>query len=187
MTDWLQYLGQKRLLDRAEIQRGAEEMVEIAKQQDVDVVLVGGAALIYFGSPRLTSDVDFAATGIVPAQERGDLSFGGKKLTSPSGVPVDWILRNDDYAALYEEAIEHPQHGGPSPVPIAQPEYLLAMKMAADRLKDQADVEWMLATEGVVNLKKARGIVKRHLGTYSARSLDNLVIEIAWKKERGIL
>ncbi len=189
MTDWGKYTTPTKFLEQSDIERAASEMSELADQQGVAAVLIGGAALRYFGSPRLTTDIDFAATGpLEGSKETGKLTFGGEKLSAPSGVPVDWVQRDDDYAELYSEAIEHPmpERDSPSPVPIARPEYLLAMKMAAGRRKDLDDVEWMIANS-VVDLPLARRIVRKHLGTYAARELDSIVSEVEWKKSRGEL
>ena len=61
----------------------------------------------------------------------------------PSGLS---IVRSDDYRELYAAAIADKLPAGEtgSPVPSARPEYIFAMKIAADRGIDRADVEAMI-------------------------------------------
>jgi hypothetical protein len=188
LTDRVNRILKPNLLSPAQIEQAAIDMHQIAEGCDCDAVLAGGAAMHYYGSPRLTADVDFVASDRVDLPERGTLTFGGEKLESPGGVPVDWIRRQDDYEGLYRAAVEDPlpEDESPAPVPIARPEYLLAMKLVADRAKDRADVEWLVANE-VVDLKLARRIVKRELGAYAAEDFDAVVSEIQWKRSRGEL
>jgi hypothetical protein len=182
MPDWSKYFpGQKRFLNIDELQQAAEEMSEIAEDEKVEAVLIGGAALQYYGSPRLTGDIDFSARDSLSLEDQGKLSFGGEKLKAPNGVPVDWIVRDDDYADLYNAAISDPEPD--APIPIARPEYLLVMKMSADRATDRADVEWLI-TNDVVDLKRARAIIKKYLGIYATEDFDSIVSEIEWKKSR---
>lgn len=185
MIDWSQYPLKINYLAHAEIERGAIEMAERAAEHGVDAVLIGGSALHYLGSPRLTADVDFAAEALIPAERTGQLSFGGEKLLSSSGVPVDWVVRDDDYADLYAAAVADPlpPENSPAPVDVARPEYVLVMKMVADRGKDRADVEWLLAND-LVDIEFTRRIVRKHLGAYALRDLDALEREVAWKKSR---
>src|SRR5437762_2511114 len=50
-----------RFLDAHEIERGIQEVAQLAAAQGVRVALIGGAALQLLGSDRLTKDIDFAA------------------------------------------------------------------------------------------------------------------------------
>lgn len=182
---WKKVLQKITYLDHDTMERGAVELHTLARDQDVKAVLIGGSALHYFGSPRLTADVDFAATDYLPGLTRGSpLSFGGEKLVSSGGVPVDWVVRDDDYRDLYEAAVHDPLSSKDlAPVSVARPEYLLVMKMVADRGKDQADVEWLLVHE-LVDVAHTRRIVRRHLGAYALRDLESLEREAEWKKEK---
>lgn len=51
--------------------------------------------------------------------------------------------------------------------------YLVALKLAADRSQDLADLEQLLA-QGTVDYRRARAIVAQHLGPYAAQRLDKL-------------
>src|ERR1700728_901663 len=78
----------------------------IALSEGISTALVGGYALQFYGSDRLTADVDILASrriqGIV---DIGPLSFGGNH-SMVEAVPLDVIVRADDYQALYENALE---------------------------------------------------------------------------------
>ncbi len=91
---------------------------DIADRQRTRVALVDGFALQYFGSTRLTGDIDVVAPA--PLQElepTRKLKFGGQKATVVAAgnasigknvsVPVDVIVRDDDFADLYEAALDH--------------------------------------------------------------------------------
>lgn len=173
-----------RFLDPAEIERGIDEVAQLAEQQDVRLVLIGGAALQLFGSPRLTKDVDFAADELVKGIEiLGPLDFGGVTAKTPSGVPVDLVVRDDKYRRLYDAAIDHAICVEDVPIPVVPPEFMVALKMVAGRPKDDVDLEFLLLDSGV-DYKKARAIVEEFLGLYAADDLDRLHDVAEWRRER---
>ena len=175
---------QKRFLDPKQLESAAAEVGALAKQEGVRVALIGGFALQHYGSDRLTGDIDFAAASILNGLPGGPpLSFGGVQTTSPSGVPVDLVVREDDYRGLYEEALEKAVQVEGLPVLLVLPEYLAAMKMAAARDRDLLDLEFLLRARAV-DAAKARHIIYRHLGPYAAQELDRLVDEVEWKRHR---
>ena len=145
----------KKMLSTAEIEQGIDEVAVLAKAEGVSVILVGGVAMHHYGSDRFTADLDFASAGplsSLPVESL--LVFGGYQSHTPSGVPVDWIVRSDDYKNVFEEALAHPMHAEELAVPVVAPEYLVAMKMVARRRKDEVDLE-MLLELGVVDEAKA--------------------------------
>ena len=155
-------------------------------RKGVSVVLVGGAAMQLYGSPRLTHDVDVASATNLGVKSSGRLSFGGVKTKAPNGVKVDIIVRNDDYAPLYEEAIEAAQSMSGIPLPVVPPEYLAAMKMATGRHgKDDDDLEYLIMS-GSLNLGRTRDILRRHLGNYAVTEFDAEVEIAEWKKSSGM-
>lgn len=165
---------------------GVDEVTALAAEEGVAIVLVGGLAMQFYGSDRLTGDLDFAVDGHIrslPALRT--LSFGGVQSTTSKGVPVDFILRDDDFRPLYEAALNAspvvPRFG----CRVVPPAYLVAMKMAAGRGKDVLDLKFLLAQEGLVDLATTRVVVRRYLGPYAAKELDRLVDEVAWEKSRG--
>jgi hypothetical protein len=160
------------------------EIAKITEEAKIDAVLVGGAALQCYGSDRLTTDIDFAAREPLPQSTRlKDLSFGGYQTLSPSGVPVDWIMRDDDYADLYDEAIRRAVRVDGVPLPVAAPEYLVAMKMVAHRIKDEADIETLILS-GVLDLVETRKLIKRLLGAYAADSFDAYVLSATVSRKK---
>lgn len=161
------------------------EVAALARREGVRIALIGGFALQLHGSDRLTGDIDIAADARLRALPRGKaLSFGGEATQAPNGVPVDWVLRDDDFAPLYDEAVARAVRVRGVPALVARPEHLVAMKMVAGRTRDTADLEFLLGA-GVADPSKARTVVKKHLGPYAARELDRLAEEIAWKTSRG--
>ena len=172
-----------KFLDPRDVEEAVSEVAELARSQDVDLALVGGVAMACYGSDRLTIDVDFAAD-MVPAglPVLRTLSFGGIASRTRRDHPVDVIVRIDEYAELYAEAIGRSADVG-LPVRVVTPSYLAALKMAAGRDKDELDLKTLLRL-GVLDLRETRKVVKRHLGEYAARALDSLVEEVEWQKSR---
>lgn len=175
----------KKFLDPALLGEAVDQVGALARRERVRVVLIGGFALQLYGSDRLTGDVDFAAAQRIDALPRGEpLSFGGEQTHAPNGVPVDLVLRQDDYAGLYEEAIERATKIPGVAVPVVRPEYLAAMKMVAGRGRDEADLAFLIVSE-IVNPSKARRVIRQHLGPYAAGEFDQLVDEVRWRASRG--
>lgn len=175
----------RRFLDPREIERGIDEVARLAREQEVRVALIGGAALQLFGSDRLTKDVDIAASDRIEGIEiLGPLDFGGVSGRTPSGVPIDMVIRKDKYAPLYEAAIDQAARVEGVPIPVVTPEFLIPLKMVAGRLKDDADLEFLLL-DSDVDYEQARAIVEKFLGLYAADDLDRLRDEFRWRRERG--
>jgi hypothetical protein len=177
--------GRKKFLDPALLAEAVGQVGALAKAEGVRVALIGGFALQLYGSDRLTGDVDFAAEESVRALPRGTaLSFGGEQTEAPNGVPVDIVVRHDDYAPLYADAVEKATRVRGVPVLVARPEHLAAMKMVASRVRDDADLEFLIAS-GTVDPTKARRIIRKYLGPYAADEFDRVVEVVAWKTSRG--
>jgi hypothetical protein len=168
---------------------------ELASQQKTHVALIGGFALQYFGSPRLTGDVDIiAADPLRSLEPTKALSFGGQKTTvvAPGNasvganvlVPVDVIVRDDEFASLYDDALHHVIDKG-APLLIVEPEYIAAMKLVARRPKDEEDLAF-LVTSNVIDLGKAERIIRKHLGgAFAAREFKATVEEAIWRASRS--
>ena len=164
----------------------ARELAEKAAASGVRSVLVGGFAMQHYCPERLTANLDFAASGPLPhLPHLGELPCGGHHSVGPGGVPVKWILRKDDYQALFEEAVARPAEGSGAfaGLPVVGPEYLAAMKLVARRLSDQADLE-LLVLSGRVEVPLARSIIKGVLGAYAADAWDRAVALARWRAER---
>lgn len=180
-----EYASKRKMLSVEQIDLAVGEVGELAQQAGVRVLLVGGVAMHHYGSDRFTADVDFAADGPVPElAAETPLSFGGYQSHTPGGVPVDLILRDDDFKAIFEEALLHPRRIEGVAVPVVSPEYLVLMKMVARRPKDELDLEALLGL-GVVDVDKARGMVRRLLGAYAVGDLDAVVQMAEWRRGKG--
>lgn len=175
----------KRLLGMEAIDAALEELAQIAAREELPLLLVGGCALHFYGSERMTADLDVVSSQLpatLPHEEM--LSFGGIKTSTPAGVPLDWIVRDDDFAQVYAEALSHGQVIDNCPIPVASPEHLAAMKMVAGRGKDELDLRALLVSPHI-DLDKARNLIKRLLGAYAAKEFDALLAEAQWLASRG--
>src|SRR5262245_9177659 len=80
-------------------------VADLAKSKRIKWALVGGIAMHFYGSPRLTKDVDVIASAILPMPAEKRLDFGGARYRIRVGrkrVPLDWIVRNDNVDVFYE-------------------------------------------------------------------------------------
>ena len=139
---------------------------------------------------EFTKDVDFAVPlrfcepiraalvrrNITPR----DLPIGGLAVREGE-LKVDFIDRREGgLNLLFEEAIEAAVRSGPRTrvggveIPVATPEYLLALKVVAAERKDQEDALRLLRALPGLDLPRAREIVFRHGGPGSANLLDAL-------------
>jgi len=175
----------RKFLSPEVLQEAAEQVQALAASEGLQAILIGGYAMQLYGSDRLTGDVDFAALSRITSLPEGQpLSFGGQKTTAPNGVPVDVVVRSDDYEALYQEAIHSAALDEETGLLVARPEYLAAMKMVAGRDRDDSDLEALILSGGL-DLVQARKIIKKHLGTYAVDELGRAVDEANWKAEKG--
>lgn len=88
-----------KFLDPRDVEEAISELSVIALREHIDTVLVGGVAMMAYGSDRLTKDVDVACRDeYLPGLKKiKDLSFGGFSALSPRGHPVDVVVRDDAY------------------------------------------------------------------------------------------
>ncbi len=173
----------KKFLSTEVLDRIANEMTRRARQQGINVAVAGGLAMQIYGSDRLTMDVDFVADRKIeglPVQ--GEITFGGDKLLSPDGVPVDWIVREDGYAPLYEEALLKAEEVEGQEYKVVTLPYLAAMKLVAGRPKDELDLMGVLVSDDL-DVEETRGIILKHLGQYAADDFGSRVAEAKWRKE----
>lgn len=158
----------------------AVEQIARIYGENPGIAVCGGYAMYLYGSDRLTADVDFIASEyalrLLSVDPRLDnyspLSFGGIQTLAPNGVEVDIICRNDDYEELYHTACLRAVLVEDVPVPVVSPIYLAAMKMAAGRPKDQGDLHFLLREVLFDKLPELTEIVKKYLGPYAARELQ---------------
>jgi hypothetical protein len=178
-------MTRKKFLSWEDIDAALSEVAAKALEHDTDVALIGGVAMALLGSDRLTADVDFASSMVIPGfQHQHDLSFGGEAVSTSLGHPVDFVVRTDDYADLYRMAIRTAEKEPGIPVKVVKPEYLAAMKMAAGRDKDESDLKTLIRLK-MVTFDGAAKVVRKHLGVYAVQELRNLFDEVAWLASRG--
>jgi hypothetical protein len=177
--------SENKFIDPERLFKLSKKVADMAEGEDVQVALAGGAAMQYYGSTRMTTDLDFISDGTIPdvggAETVKLLSFGGKRYLI-DGIHTDFIVRADDYELLYTEALERADETEDGYL-IVSPEYLVAMKMAARRAKDEVDLLWLLAKPKLVNMKQAEDVVRRHVGgQYGVDELRNYAREARWRR-----
>jgi hypothetical protein len=159
------------------------------KYVSAPTAIVGGLAMQVWGSDRLTNDVDLIAPvaphGLRGVHDERPLTFGGVA-TTINGIAVDFIVRDDEFEPLYDEALAYSEEYDDLPTLVVGPEYLVAMKMVAGRPKDEHDLHFLLTDPDVeLDLKRAEVIVKEHLGRQSVRELRDLRATALWLKSQG--
>jgi hypothetical protein len=179
----------RQFLDSKLLSQAAKVVSEIADKEGVEIALLGGAAMQFYGSPRLTGDIDFVADKTLPEagqlKETGMLAIGGKKYVIMGQVPVDLIVREDEFVGLYQEALEEADETDEGFL-IVSPEHLAAIKFSTQRTKDDVDLMWLLAQKDLVDIKKVEEIVRRHLGgKFAVHELRQVAHEVIWRSREG--
>lgn len=162
----------KAFLDASQITGAISEAARLANKQAIRIALAGGCAMQIYGSDRLTADVDLIADSYPEVTRKGILSFGGIKTIAKNGTPVDYIVRDDAEADLYDAALTTARPVPNIPVPVITVPYLGAIKLAAGRGKDVQDLEFLLRTHSF-SFKAMRSLVEKYLGAYAADDLDS--------------
>jgi hypothetical protein len=181
------YKAKSRVRDHNELLTAAKQVHVEAHNFHQPVALIGGLAMQVYGSTRLTGDIDVVTNRPIATFHRArPLSFGGYQSIADNGVPVDVVIRNDDFDKLYTAALRHAVMIQGIPIRVVRPEYLVAMKMVADRPRDDNDFDY-LVTDGPTDLKKAEEIVRKYLGPYGAQDFVSRVQVAKWKKSVGKL
>ena len=141
---------------------------KMAFKNEIDWAVCGGIAMAIYGSPRLTKDVDIIASKRLPLKKEriiGHLKQGGEHFiveTENREVPIDWILRNDDFKAFYHEALKDAVMI--DEIPILTHEWLFILKFIAVRFKDQEDAVYLLREKSLVNREKIRELITKVFG-----------------------
>lgn len=176
-----------RFLSPEALDAAMVEAVRLAQGEGVPLAAVGGYAMSFYGSDRMTADLDLAVRHTLGLPREAGLTFGGIR-THIGSVPVDLIDRADDYAGLYDEAVQYARDipEGVEGARVASPEHMVAMKLAAGPRddKDLPDLRHLLTQPGLLDYDKARRIVRRHLGVYGAEALDAIRAEAEWMVAR---
>jgi hypothetical protein len=173
----------KKFLDASQITEAIAEAATLAHKQHVRIALAGGCAMQIYGSDRLTADVDLLADGYPNVTRNGILSFGGIRTTAKNGAPVDYIIRDDAEADLYDAALDTARAVAGVPVPVITVPYLGAIKFAAGRGKDVQDLEFLLRAHPTA-FKTMRSLVAKYIGDYAIDDLDSYQVTAALKGSR---
>jgi hypothetical protein len=130
----------------------AEKIGQLAAQEEIDWAVAGGLAMYFYGSPRLTKDVDIIASKNLSLTPNHKLSFGGSSYTLQVGkyaVQIDWIVRTDGYQKYYRAALKEAV-SLPNGLRVVMPEWLVILKINAGRQKDLDDVVFLLKQPNLV-------------------------------------
>lgn len=131
---------------------------EIADREDIAWAVAGGLAMHFYGSPRLTKDVDIIASKLPSRVPEHPLTFGGGSYALQVGkyeVQVDWIVRNDGYEKYYRAALAT-AIDLPNGLRVVSPEWLVVLKLNAGRQKDLDDIVFLLRQEKLVDRPTVR-------------------------------
>lgn len=131
----------------------AQQIGQLANQEEISWAVAGGLAMHLYGSPRHTKDVDIIASKQLSLTPQHRLSFGGSSYTLQIGrytVQIDWIVRNDGYERFYRAAL-HEAIDLPNGLHIVTPEWLVILKYNAGRQKDLDDIVFLLRQEKLVD------------------------------------
>lgn len=129
-------------------------------EHNVKFVVIGGLSLPHYGFTRFTQDVDIfiaptktnvrrtidalrKAGYAVVEKEHVELFLSKKVLLRDYAVQVDIhpFVKGPDFATVWKNRVETEMFGVPVYIPGI--DELLAMKKAAGRLKDKADIAWL--------------------------------------------
>jgi hypothetical protein len=175
----------KRLPSYDELLAAAERVSARSDERQAmgdEVAVAGGLAMQVWGSPRLTADLDVIANDRL-GYTGEPLSFGGVR-TREGTVPLDVIVRDDEWRDLYVAALMSAVMVDNITPPVVTPEFLVAMKMVAGRPKDEADVRYLVLTEDF-DREVAESVVRQYLGAYAVKELRSLIAEAERRRSRG--
>lgn len=131
----------------------AQQVGQLAAQEEIEWALAGGLAMHLYGSPRLTKDVDIIASKDLSLTPQHPLNFGGSSYTLQVGkysVQIDWIVRSDAYQAFYRNALKEALRL-PNGLRVISAEWLVILKYNAGRQKDLDDIVFLLRQENLVD------------------------------------
>jgi hypothetical protein len=133
--------------------KSARKAGKLAQQEEIEWAVAGGLAMHFYGSPRMTKDVNIIASNNLSLLPRHQLSFGGSSYTLQVGkyeVQIDWIVRSDGYQELYRKALKEAIRL-PNGLRIVTPEWLVILKFHAGRQKDLDDIVFLLKQKQLVD------------------------------------
>jgi hypothetical protein len=142
----------------------------------VSWAFAGGIAMHIYGYVRATTDVDIIAERDLDLLGEKDLSFGGSSYNvdlQGRTVVVDWIVRSDENAKFYREALKDTIITDDG-IRVISPEWLVVLKHLAGRPKDKLDQIWLLQESGLVDRETVKSNIKRVLGEYASFLINDI-------------
>lgn len=156
-----------------------QTVVDFLERQNTRYAVIGGVAIVMYGLPRTTLDLDF----VVESKTQEDLvhwleSLGYRTLHRSSGYsnhshpePVwgelDFVyVRGETAEKLFSGCQQAPGPGGLI-VPVPRPEHLVALKVVAMKndpertFREQEDIRFLLSLPGV-DRREVRGYFERY-------------------------
>lgn len=133
--------------------KAARKAGKLAQQEEIEWAVAGGLAMHFYGSPRMTKDVDIIASENLSLTPQHPLTFGGSSYVLKVGrheVQIDWIVRGDGYRELYRKALQEAIRL-PNGLRIVSPEWLVILKFHAGRQMDLDDIVFLLRQPQLVN------------------------------------
>lgn len=184
-----------------DLTNAAEQAVVLSTALEQPTVVAGALAMAAHGYRRETNDVDIVVAVVVGgpsgdalesvAQEMGltlraKHGFGGYDLRAGE-VRIDVLTLDRDIPALVPEAVKEAVDSDRRMILFGQDVFvvslghLIAMKLVAERKKDIADIVELIkvrleAGQWADDRAEVKDVVKRHLGWYAARKVDDLVL-----------
>lgn len=167
---------------------------QIAKELDhfnIPYMLIGGQAVLLYGEPRLTKDIDITL-GVGPDRISDLLQlvqvlnfqvlvnspekFVGETMVLPclepkSGIRVDFILSHSAYEQKALQRVRQIKMGK-TLVRFASPEDLIIHKVIAGRPRDMEDVRTVLLKQPAMDLSYIRQWLKRFSKDLNESFLD---------------
>jgi hypothetical protein len=147
-------VASRKLLTRKDILRSLERLSEILEAHGVkaDLYVVGGAAMaLAFKARPSTRDVDAVF------KRRNEVFKAAAQVAREQGLPDEWL--NDAVKKFLGRPDRHPQPILDLPglrLMVGSPEYLLAMKILADRHdRDRQDLRFLIRLLELRSVKEA--------------------------------
>ncbi len=144
----------------------AQQVGQLAAQEEIEWAIAGGIAMHLYGSPRMTKDVDIIASQDLALTAEHRLSFGGSSYTLQVGkyqVQIDWIVRSDGYRELYRNALKEAIRL-PNGLRVVTADWLVILKFNAGRQKDLDDIVFLLKQEKLVDRSAVKQKIVETLG-----------------------
>lgn len=175
---------EERFLDPKQITAALDYLLGRSKAQNDNFTfaLIGGVAMQVYGSDRFTTDVDVIADGDeIQLPVVRPIKFGGHRFKFHD-IPIDVIVRSDEYADLYRDALTGALELSTG-VLVVSADHLAAIKFAAGRAKDREDVHWLLANNKL-DIAHTKNLIYRFMGRFGVDEFEKFLDEADVRRAR---